>query len=117
MPFFGDLLPSCSILSQLLAQSLSAIPPLLLALVTGGLVDAVLVAGLFLTVNVVVGNIIEPKYMGEGMGLSPLVVFVSLLLWGWAFGIVGMFLAVPLTMVIKIALESSGHVKAVALFE
>lgn len=96
---------------------IAAIPPLLLALVSGGYVDAGLVALLFLSVNIIIGNLIEPKYMGQGMGLSSLVVFLSLLFWGWVFGVVGMFLSVPLTMVIKMALDAAGHSKVVALLE
>ena len=96
---------------------IAAIPPLLLSLVSGGYIDAGLVAILFLCVNIIIGNFIEPKYMGHGMGLSPLTVFLSLIFWGWVFGIVGMFLSVPLTMVIKIALDSAGHKKIASLLE
>ena len=60
----------------------------------------------FLLVNTIMGNMVEPRLMGKGMGLSTLVVFLSLIFWGWLLGTVGMLLSVPLTMVVKIALES-----------
>ncbi|MEQ9564588.1 MAG: AI-2E family transporter, partial [Pseudomonadales bacterium] len=84
---------------------LAAIPPLLLALVQTGPLASLGVAAGYLVINTVVGNIIEPRVMGRGLGLSPLVVLVSLIFWGWVLGPVGMLLSVPLTMMIKIALE------------
>lgn len=86
---------------------LAAIPTVLLALVQLGLGDAALVALGYLAVNVLMGNLIEPRLMGSGLGLSPLVVFLSLITWGWLFGPVGMFLSIPLTMIVKIALEQN----------
>lgn len=86
---------------------LAAIPAVLLAVVQLGFGDAMVVAMGYLAVNVVMGNLIEPRLMGSGLGLSPLVVFLSLMLWGWLFGPVGMFLSIPLTMIVKIALEQS----------
>lgn len=86
---------------------IAAIPPLILAFVQLGS-SAVLWTGLtFLFANMVVGNFLEPKFMGKMLGLSTFVVFLSLIFWGWIFGSVGMFLSVPLTMAIKIALETS----------
>ncbi len=86
---------------------IAAIPPLILALVQIGPV-AVMWTGLtFLVANMLVGNFLEPKFMGKMLGLSTFVVFLSLIFWGWIFGSVGMFLSVPLTMTIKIILETN----------
>ncbi|WP_035476244.1 AI-2E family transporter [Aliagarivorans taiwanensis] len=90
---------------------IAAIPPIILALVQFGVKEAAIVMALYFSVNMVVGNMIEPRVMGKGLGLSSLVVILSLIFWGWLFGSVGMLLSVPLTMILKIALESSesGH--------
>ncbi len=86
---------------------IAAVPAALLGLVQFGVdVAGVAVLG-YLVVNTVMGNIVEPKFMGKGLDLSPLVVFMSLIFWGWTLGSAGMFLSVPLTMVVKMALESS----------
>ncbi len=85
---------------------IAAVPAILLALVQLGFSTALLVAGVFLVVNIVIGSFIEPKYMGKGLGLSILVVFSSLIFWGWVLGPVGMLLSVPLTITIKLALDS-----------
>ena len=85
---------------------IAAVPAILMALVQSGigLAGSALIGYIF--VNVVVGNVVEPRVMGRGLGLSTLVVFLSLVFWGWVLGPVGMLLSVPLTMVVKIALES-----------
>ena len=85
---------------------IAAVPAVLIALVQYGVGTAGLVALGFVMVNTVMGNMVEPRLMGRGMGLSTLVVFLSLVFWGWLLGSVGMLLSVPLTMVVKIALES-----------
>lgn len=94
---------------------IAAIPPVLLALVVVGPGTAGLAALGFGVVNILIGNIIEPKFMGEGLGLSTLVVFLSLLFWGWVLGPVGMLLAVPLTMAAKIVLENNESTRAVGI--
>lgn len=85
----------------------AAVPPLLLALIQHSPGAAGAVALVFFLINMVVGNILEPRYMGKGLDLSTLVVFLSLIFWGWILGTVGMFLSVPLTMTGKIALEAN----------
>jgi predicted PurR-regulated permease PerM len=67
---------------------------------------AVVVAVFLLAINLVVGTVLEPRFMGRGLDLSSLVVFLSLLFWGWVLGPVGMLLSVPLTATVKIILEA-----------
>lgn len=94
---------------------LAAVPPVLLALVQFGFGHALVTALAFLTVNTVIGSIIEPRVMGQGVGLSTLVVFLSLIFWGWVLGPVGMLLSVPLTMGIKIALAENDATRWIAI--
>ena len=86
---------------------IAAIPIIVQALLLNGFGIGFGVAVGVIAINMIVGNIIEPKMMGQRLGLSTLVVFLSLLFWGWLLGTVGMLLSVPLTMALKIALESS----------
>lgn len=86
---------------------LAAIPAILLALVQLGPRGALLVAGGYVAVNMVLGNLVEPNLMGRRLGLSPLVVVLSLVFWGWVWGATGMLLSVPLTMIARIMLENT----------
>lgn len=94
---------------------IAAVPAVLLALVQLGISSAVLTGLGYLVANVVIGTFLEPRFMGKGLGLSTLVVFVSLVFWGWVLGPVGMLLSVPLTIVIKIALDSNGNSRWMAV--
>lgn len=94
---------------------IAAIPTILLSLVQLGIDSALLVALGYFLVNMIVGNIWEPRIMGKGLGLSTLVVFLSLTFWGWVFGSVGMLLSVPFTMVAKIVLEQNPDTRWVAI--
>lgn len=98
-----------------LGSILAAIPPVLLTLIDGGLGQAVAVGLGYLMVNMVIGNFIEPNLMGRRFGLSTLVVFLSLLFWGWLWGPVGMLLSVPLTMILKILLENTEDLRWLAV--
>ena len=94
---------------------IAAIPAVLLALIQFDALNAALIALGYFVINISIGGVIEPRVMGRGLGLSTLVVFLSLVFWGWVFGPVGMLLSVPLTMTAKIALESSEKTAAIGL--
>ena len=94
---------------------IAAVPPVLLALIQLGPVSAALVAAGYAAINLVFGYFVEPKMMGERLGLSTLVVFVSLIFWEWLWGPVGMFLSVPLTVIVKILLEHTDFRSAAVL--
>lgn len=94
---------------------LASIPPILLGLIQFGPGRALLVALGYLVVNVVLGNIIEPNLMGRRLGLSTLVVILSLLFWGWVWGPIGMLLSLPMTMIVKIMLENTHDLRWVAI--
>jgi predicted PurR-regulated permease PerM len=100
--FLGFLLNFIPVIGSLLA----AIPAVLLALFYKDLMTVLWLIGVYVLINNLISNVLEPKIMGEGLGLSPAVIFFSLIFWGWVLGPVGMFLAVPLTMTLKIALDS-----------
>lgn len=93
---------------------LAAIPPVVLSLIMDGGGTAIGVAIGYIVINAVVGNVIEPMWMGKGVGLSPLVVLLSLLFWGWVLGPIGTVLSVPLTMTLKIVLESDPSTERIA---
>ncbi len=94
---------------------IATIPAFLFALVQLGIGGALWTLGSFLIIHNVLGNFIEPKIMGKGLGLSTLVVLLSLLFWGFILGPVGMFLAVPFTLTIKIILEQNEKTRWLAI--
>lgn len=86
---------------------IASFPPAILALVDRSPSTALFVLLGYLAINMVLGNFIEPMLMGQRFGVSTSVVILSVLFWGWVWGLVGMFLAVPLTMVVKVILDNS----------
>ena len=95
---------------------IAAVPPVLLAIVQLGPGEALAILTGYVAINILFGNLIEPRVMGYGVGISPLVVFVGLIFWGWVFGPVGMLLSVPLTMTLKLALENDEDTRWIAIF-
>ena len=98
-----------------LGSIIAAVPAVLLAIVQFDLARAGVIALGYVGINVIFGNVVEPLLMGRRLGLSALVVFVSLVFWGWVWGPVGMLFSVPLTMSIKIALENTRDFRWVAV--
>ena len=111
----------CGILTFLLnfipniGSIIAAVPPILFALVQFGWGTAAMVAGGYLAINLFMANFVEIRLLGRSLGLSNLVIFLSLIFWGWVWGPAGALLAVPLTMIAKIFLESNPATRSVAI--
>lgn len=93
---------------------IAAIPGVLFSIIELGFPASFLTIGVYVAVNVVIGNVVEPKVMGKGLGLSTFIVFFGLILWGFILGIVGMFLSVPIMITIKIILENKPKTEWIA---
>ena len=106
-PFLWGLLAFIFNFVPNIGSIIAAIPAILLAVVQAGYGTAALTAGGYIVFNVGISNFIEPRFMGSELGISTLVVFLSLIFWGWVLGPLGMVLAIPLTMTMKIALSCS----------
>lgn len=108
LAFFLNFVPT-------IGSFLAAVPGVLLGLILLGPSMAAVTAIGYIVINVGVSNVIEPRFVGQSLGLSPLVIVVSLIFWGWLLGPVGMLLSVPLTMAVKVGLESGGAIKPIAV--
>jgi len=93
----------------------AAVPAVLLALIQLGGGSAILVAAGYVAIGMIVGNIVEPRIMGHRLGMSTLVIFVSLVFWGNLLGLIGALLCVPLTMTVKLACEASEETRWIAM--
>jgi AI-2 transport protein TqsA len=89
-------------------------PVLITFLRYGFCLRLVLVTASLMVMQFVMGNVLEPQIMGKSMNLSPIIILLSLIFWGWLWGVVGMFLAVPVTSAIKIILDSIPPLEPVA---
>ena len=108
LAFFFNFVPN-------IGSIIAAIPAVLVALLQVSNVTALWVAIGYFAINSVIGTVIEPRVAGRHLGLSPLVVFLSLVFWGWILGPVGMFLSVPLTMMVRLVAESNQNTRWVAV--
>lgn len=105
-PLLWGMLAFCLNYVPNIGSMLAALPAVMLAVIQYDPIRALFVALGYLAINLTMGNAVEPRFMGKGLGLSTLVVFLSLVFWGWVLGPVGMLLSVPLTITAKIALDS-----------
>lgn len=108
LAFFLNYIPT-------IGSLIATLPPTLLALIHLGPGGALAVLTGYLAINFTIGNFLEPRVFGRTLGLSPLIVFVSMILWGWLLGPVGALLAVPLTMLVKIAMYSTEDLRWLAV--
>lgn len=109
--FFFNFVPN-------IGSFIAAVPTVLIALLHGEPPNwslALWTSGGYVVINCVVGYMIEPRLMGRELGLSTLVVFISLVFWGWVLGPVGMLLSVPLTMIAKIVLDAAPETRWVGV--
>ena len=96
-------------------STIAGVPAVLLALIHLGVGRAVMAAAGYMAVNFILDNVIETRIMGRKLGLSTLVVFLSLIFWGSMLGPVGMVLCIPLTMTVKFACENNEDTQWIAL--
>jgi AI-2 transport protein TqsA len=80
---------------------LGLVPPALLGLLSGGWGELIAVVVLYCVLNFVIQTLVQPRFVGDSVGLSMTVTFVALLFWGWVLGALGALLAIPLTLLVK----------------
>ena len=93
----------------------AAIAPIVMTFINQDAITAMWIALWYLIVNTVIGNILEPRIMGKGLGMSALVIFLSMTFWGWVFGPTGMILSAPLTMIVQFIFAQYTETKWIAL--
>ena len=108
LAFFLNFVPN-------IGSIIAAVPAVLIALLQLDVTTALSVAIGYFAINFLIGSVIEPRVAGRHLGLSPLIVLMSLIFWGWVLGPVGMFLSVPLTMMVRLVAESSSNLQWLAV--
>jgi predicted PurR-regulated permease PerM len=108
LAFFLNFVPT-------IGSFVAAIPGVILGFILLGPGMAAVTAVGYTVINVGVSNVIEPRFMGQGLGISPLVIVISLIFWGWLLGPIGMLLSVPLTLAVKAGLEIGDATRPIAV--
>ncbi len=108
LAFFLNFVPN-------IGSIIAAVPAVLITVLQINISTGLGVAAGYFFINFLIGSVIEPRVAGRHLGLSPLIVFMSLIFWGWVLGPVGMFLSVPLTMMVRLVAESSENLRWLAV--
>ena len=118
LTFFLNFIPS-------IGSIIASIPPILLAIIQyypsgteasgSWMLIPILTAVILLLIQMTMGNVIEPKIMGESLNLSPVIILLSLVFFGWMWGIVGALLSVPIAATIKIFCENVDGLKPISI--
>ncbi|HOT58675.1 MAG TPA: AI-2E family transporter [Spirochaetia bacterium] len=103
IPTFGSIAAGASVIGFALLQFWPSPMPVIWAAI------------IMISINMVIGNIIEPHVQGQNLGLSTFVVLTSLLVWGWIWGFAGLVLSVPMTVIIKIICEEIPGLRPIAI--
>ncbi|MFW0792533.1 AI-2E family transporter [Gordonia sp. CPCC 205515] len=101
LPFLWGLLSFITNYIPNIGFVIGVIPPALLGLLDGGVSKMLLVIVVYSTINVIIQSVIQPKFVGDAVGLSTTLTFLSLVVWAWVIGPLGAILAVPLTLMCK----------------
>lgn len=96
-------------------SAIAAVPPVAVAVAAHGMGTGAAILVGYITINMTLGNVLEPRLMGRALGLSPLVVVLSMIVWGYVLGPIGAVLSAPITMVLKIILMHTEDLRWVAV--
>lgn len=118
LAFFLNFIPT-------VGSIVASIPPILVSIVQfypqssgamfGIAPQVIMTVTLILAVQLTIGNIITPKVIGDSMNLSPVVILISLMMWGWLWGVVGALLSMPIASILKIVCDNVEQLRMVGV--
>jgi predicted PurR-regulated permease PerM len=91
------------------------LPGLIAFLQFDNVITPIIIIVILVVIQNIIGNILEPRYLGDQLDLSPLLLLVSLIFWGYVWGIVGMVLSVPIMSMLKIVLSKFDSTRAISI--
>jgi predicted PurR-regulated permease PerM len=109
LAFFLGFIPNIGLI-------IATLPAFIIAFILHGPATAIVLIVLAIILNAAMDNLVTPRFFGEGLKIPFVVVFASFLLWGWVFGLIGALLAIPITLLLRLLLESSEDTRFAARF-